>query len=97
MTPEQLCDLIEECDPERVEVVQHVYERAERRNIDVSGLEGKILGCEFEEVRENHRSDPAFEHSYRVKIRLGEKLAEIPVYFNVPGTKILVKSVWRSS
>ncbi|MFB6213866.1 MAG: hypothetical protein ABEJ07_04875 [Candidatus Nanohaloarchaea archaeon] len=95
MMPEELCDLIEECGPERVEFPQHVYERARKRNVDVSGLEKKILGCEFEEVRENNQSDPKFEYSFRVKIRGNDHLVEVPVYFNVPGTKILVKSIWR--
>lgn len=96
MNPEELCDLIEECDPERVELVQHVFERARRRNVDVSELKQKILNCEFEEVRGNNQSDPKFECSFRVKIKLEEKLVEVPLYFNVPGAKILVKSIWRA-
>ncbi|MBC5792731.1 MAG: hypothetical protein H8Z69_01705 [Nanohaloarchaea archaeon] len=96
MTPEELCDLIEEGDPERIELVQHVFERAKRRNVDVSNLKEKILSCEFEEVRENNQGDPNFKYSYRVKIQLKQNLVEVPVYFNVPGTKILVKSIWRA-
>lgn len=96
MTPEELCDLIEECDPDRVEVVKHVFERARRRNVDVSELKQKISNCEFEEVRPNNQSDPNFEYSFRVKIKLEDRLIEVPLYFNVPGPKILVKSVWRA-
>ena len=95
MNPEELCDLIGECGSERVELDQHVFERARRRNLDVSGLEDKILDCEFVEVRGNNRSDPRFEYSFRVKIRLENRLAEVPIYFNVPGTKIVVRSIWR--
>lgn len=96
MNPEELCDLIEECDPERVELVQHVFERARRRNVDVSELKQKILNCEFVGVRPNNQSDPNFEYSSRVKIELEDNLVEVPLYFNVPGPKILVKSIWRA-
>lgn len=96
MKPEELCDLIGECDPERVELVQHVFERARRRNVEVSELKRKILNCEFEEVRGNNQSDPNFEYSFRVKIKLEDRLVEVPLYFNVPGPKVLVKSIWRA-
>lgn len=96
MTPKELCDLIGKCDPERVELVQHVFERSRRRNVDVSELKQKILNCEFEEVRPNNQSDPNFGYSFRVKIELEEMLVEVPLYFNVPGHKILVKSIWRA-
>lgn len=96
MTPKELCDLIGESDLDRVELVQHVFERARRRNVDVSELKQKILKCEFEEVRPNNQSDPNFEYSFRVKIKLEDRLVEVPLYFNVPGTKILVKSIWRA-
>ena len=96
MRSEGLCDLIEECDPDRVEVVKHVFERARRRNVDVSELRQKILNCEFVEVRPNNQSDPKFEYSFRVKIELEEMLVEVPLYFNVPGPKVLIKSIWRA-
>ena len=95
MNPEELCELIQKCDPENIELDQHVFERARRRNLDVSGLEDKILNCEFESVRGNNRSDPRFEYSFRVKIKLGNRLAEVPAYFNIPGTKVVVRSIWR--
>lgn len=85
---------IRECGPDRVELAPHVFQRARKRNVDPSDLREKIMKGDFEEVRENNQSDPNFEYSYKVKLESNGKVVEVPIYFNIPGPKILVKSIW---
>jgi len=54
----------------------------------------KIEELDVSAVRDNPCDDPRFERSYRVTVTVGGEEYEMPVYFNVPGTKVVVKSVW---
>jgi len=95
LNSEEVFDKIQEAGIDRVELAKHVFDRARKRNVDPSELKVKILEGDFESVRENNQSDPLFDESYRVKIESNGCVVEVPIYFNVPGTKILVKSIWR--
>jgi len=90
---EEVDDKIQACDPELVELAPHVFERARQKNADPGEVKDKILEGDFEDVRENIQSDPNFDYSYKVKINSNGCLVELPIYFNVPGHKILVKSI----
>ena len=92
---DKVAEELEQCGAERVELPKHVYDRARRRNINPEDLEDKIMDKDFESVKINHQADIKFEKSYKVKIELEGVLVEVPIYFNVPGPYILVKSIWR--
>jgi len=91
---EKLIEGLEKADPNRTRFTQHFYQRARRRNIDASSVKYNLRKRDFVEVRENNRSDPQFEFSYKVTMETGNQRYEVPLYFNIPGPKILVKSVW---
>lgn len=94
MNPEKLKEKLEEAEYNQIEFAPHFYHRAKRRNIDAETVKQKLENHEFVEVRENNQSDPNFQHSYKVTIESGNRRYEMPIYFNVPGPKILVKSIW---
>lgn len=94
MKVEKFKDLLEKSEYNRIEFPQHFYEQARKRNIDTNKVKDKIQSKEFIEVRENHQSDKKFDNSYIAKLKIDDKKVEIPIYFNVPGPIILVKSIW---
>ena len=94
MDVDELKSLIENSRANRVELPKHVFDRAKRRNVNTINLRDMILNGDFDEVRENNQSDPNFDYSYKVSIENENISVEMPIYFNVPGTKILVKSIW---
>lgn len=85
---------LQSADFQRIEYTKHFYQRARRRNIDTDLVKNKLRNEDFVEVRKNNRSDPNFDFSYKVTVEDDNKRYEVPLYFNIPGTKILVKSVW---
>ena len=90
-------DLEKVLEPENsreIEFTKHFYERARRRNINASLVKNKLRNQNFVEVREKNRSDPNFNFSYKVTVKDDSNRYEVPLYFNIPGTKVLVKSVW---
>ena len=91
---EKLIEELDKADPDRIEFTQHFYQRAQRRNIDANSVKYNLRKQDFVEVRENNRSDPKFEFSYKVTMETENQRYEVPLYFNIPGPKILVKSVW---
>lgn len=90
---EYLVKKLEESDYNRIEFTQHFYSRARRRNVNYKDLKNKIREHDFEKVQKNNQSDPNFDYSFKVSIKL-DRIHEVPIYFNVPGNKVLVKSVW---
>jgi len=85
---------LEEAEYERIEFAQHFYQRAKRRNVDTETVKQKLESHKIVEVRENNQSDPKFTYSYKITIENENKRYEMPIYFNIPGPKILVKSIW---
>ncbi len=94
MTPDELREQLQQCDPDRIEFHQHAHERARRRNIDIDGVREKVEAFDFVAVRDNDRSDSRFEHSYKATVSVDGDQYEMPLYFNVPSTKVLIKSIW---
>ena len=94
MNVKELKFKLEKAEHDRIEFTPHFYYRARRRNIDVKSVKKKLKSRRFHHVRENRKSDPRFEYSFKVTVRSGERSFEMPIYFNLPGVKILVKSVW---
>ncbi|MFB6099705.1 MAG: hypothetical protein ABEK16_00395 [Candidatus Nanohalobium sp.] len=94
VNPEKLGQKLEESGYDRIEFTPHFYHRARRRNIDAETAKRKLGEHEFVEVRENNQSDPKFDHSYKVTIKAEDGRYEMPIYFNVPGPKLIVKSIW---
>lgn len=94
MNLEKLEKKLEQAEYNRIEFASHFYQRAKRRNIDAQTVKEELENHKFTEVRENNQSDPNFQHSYKVTVETENGRYEIPIYFNVPGPKILVKSVW---
>ncbi|MDY6778485.1 MAG: hypothetical protein SVU32_07490 [Candidatus Nanohaloarchaea archaeon] len=95
MQPQQLKEQLGQCDPERIEFHQHAHERARQRNINLTAVREQVKAFEFVSVRENQQSDPRYKHSYKVTVTVEGTRYEMPIYFNVPGTTVLVKSIWR--
>lgn len=91
---EEVKQKLQQCDPDRFEFPYHVHERAMQRNVDLDGVKQKLQNMDLTDVRENNTTDPQFEFSYRVIITVNGERYEMPIYFNVPGTKVLVKSIW---
>lgn len=91
---EEVCAALATCDPDRVRLDPHVFDRARRRNIDPRPIRRKVLDRDLITARTNHQTNPRYEHSYLVTLVSGEKLVELPLYFNVPGTEVYVASVW---
>lgn len=85
---------LQACDPDHFEFPYHVHERARQRNVDLAGVKQKLEDVDISDARENNTSDPNFEYSYRVTVTVDGNQYELPIYFNVPGTKVLVKSIW---
>lgn len=94
MDSERLEEKLEKAEIDRVEFPKHVYDRARKRNVDVEALKESIRDFDFSEVRPNSQSDSSFDFSYRVTVDTENGRYEVPIYFNVPGHKLLVKSVW---
>lgn len=94
MDVDMLVEMLEQCDPSFIEFSPHFHERARRRNVDAEGVKRKVREYDFVDVRPNPQNDLRFEHAFRVTVNVDGALCEMPIYFNVPGTKILVKSVW---
>jgi len=94
MDPEKLKEKLEEAEYDRIEFAPHFYHRAKRRNIDTETVKEKLANHKFVEVRENNQSDPNFQNSYKVTIKGENGRCEMPIYFNIPGPKMLVKSIW---
>lgn len=92
--PDELKEKLEEADPNRIEFPRHVYSRARKRNVDVEAVKGKIRDFDFSSVRPNNQSDSSFDFSFKVTVDTEAGRYEAPIYFNVPGDTLLVKSVW---
>lgn len=79
-----------------VRVAPHSHRRAKQRNVDLKQVKQKIRDLEFHSVRENNQDDPRYGKTYKVLIKVGsDKLYEMPIYFNMNGSEIYVKSVWN--
>lgn len=74
----------------------HSYRRAKQRNIDMSLVKRKIRNLNLERVKENNQDDPRYSKTYKVTIKgSGTDIYEIPIYFNMGGNEVYVKSVWN--
>lgn len=79
-----------------VRVAQHSHRRAKQRNVDLKKVKQEIKNLDFHGVRENNQDDPRYEKTYKVTIKVGEdRVYEMPIYFNLDGNEIYVKSVWN--
>ena len=95
LEPDQLKEKLEEADLSHVDFKQHFYYRAKRRNIDADKVREEVRDHNFVNVRPNNQSDGDFEFSFKVTVETENGPCEMPIYFNVPGHKLLVKSVWQ--
>lgn len=94
LEPEKLKEELENADPNRVEFPKHVYDQARKRNVDIENVKKEVREFNFVGVRPNNQNDRSFEYSYKVTVDTGDQRCELPIYFNVPADKLLVKSVW---
>lgn len=87
-------ELLDQCDPDRFEFPRHVHERAMQRNVDLEGAKQKLRERDITAAQENSTEDPAYEYTFRVTVSVDGERYEMLIYFNVPGTNVLVKSIW---
>lgn len=79
-----------------VRIAHHSHRRAKQRNVDLKQVKRKIKDLDFHSVRENNQDDPRYEKTYKVTIKVSDdRVYEMPIYFNMDGNEIYVKSVWN--
>jgi len=79
-----------------VRIAPHSHRRAKQRNVDLKQVKQKIRDLEFHRVRENNQDDPRYEKTYKVTVKVSnDRVYEMPIYFNMNGNEIYVKSVWN--
>lgn len=79
-----------------VRVAPHSHRRAKQRNVDLKQVKQKVKDLDFHSVRENNQDDPRYEKTYKVVIKVSDDgFYELPIYFNMGGNEIYVKSVWN--
>lgn len=79
-----------------VRIAPHSHRRAKQRNVDLKQVKQKVKDLNFHSVRENNQDDPRYEKTYKVVIKVSEnRFYELPIYFNMGGNEIYVKSVWN--
>jgi hypothetical protein len=75
---------------------QHSHRRARQRNVDLDAVRQRLRDLDVVSVRGNDDDDPRYGRTYKVVVEgSGENLYEMPVYFNMNGSEIYVKSVWN--
>ena len=80
----------------KVRVAPHSHRRAKQRNIDLNQVKHRIQELEFHSVRENNQDDPRYEKTYKITVKASNnRIYEMPIYFNMNGNEIYVKSVWN--
>jgi hypothetical protein len=94
LEPDELEEKLEEAGLSGIEFTRHFYKRARKRNIDAEKVKEEVRERNFVNVRPNNQSDKDFNFSFKVTVETENGLCEMPIYFNVPGHKLLVKSVW---
>jgi len=79
-----------------VRIAPHSHRRARQRNVDLEEVKQKIRDLNFHKVRENNQKDSRYGKTYKVIIKGSEdSYYEMPIYFNIQGNEIYVKSVWN--
>lgn len=79
-----------------VRIAPHSHRRAKQRNVDLRQVKQKVKDLDFHSVRENNQDDPRYSKTYKVVIKVSEnRFYELPIYFNMEGSEIYVKSVWN--
>jgi len=80
----------------QVRIAPHSHRRAKQRNVDLKKVRQKVKDLDFQSVRENNQDDPRYDKTYKVVIRVADdRFYELPIYFNMGGNEIYVKSVWN--
>jgi len=78
-----------------VRMASHSHRRARQRNVDLRQVKKKLRKLDILSVRPNDQEDPRYINTYKVAIKASGKLYEMPIYFNMGGNEIYVKSVWN--
>lgn len=78
-----------------VRVAPHSFRRARQRNVDVNQVKQKIRELDLHSVRENNQDDPRYGKTYKIVVKAGDGFYELPIYFNMNGSEIYVKSLWN--
>lgn len=79
-----------------VRMAPHSHRRAKQRNVDLKHVKQKLMNLEIHGVRSNDQEDPRYSKTYKVILKTSEEnLYEMPIYFNMNGNEIYVKSVWN--
>lgn len=79
-----------------VRIAPHSHRRAKQRNVNLKQIKQKLKNLDIHSVRPNDQEDPRYSKTYKVIIKTSKgKFYEMPIYFNVDGNEIYVKSVWN--
>lgn len=79
-----------------IRVAPHSHRRAKQRNVDLKQVKKKIEDLDFHNVRDNNQDDPRYEKTYNLVVKVSNDcFYEMPIYFNMNGNEIYVKSVWN--
>ena len=78
-----------------IRIAPHSHRRAKQRNVDLEQVKKKLRDLEIHRVRSNDQEDPRYSKTFKVTIKTSGRLYEMPIYFNLNGNEIYVKSVWN--
>jgi len=79
-----------------VRIAPHSHRRAKQRNVNLKQVKQKLKNEKIHSVTPNDQEDPRYSKTYKVIIKTSEgKLYEMPIYFNMDGNEIYIKSVWN--
>jgi hypothetical protein len=79
-----------------VHIAPHSHRRAKQRNVNLKQIKQKLKNLEIHSVRSNDQEDQRYSKTYKVTVKTSKgKFYEMPIYFNMDGNEIYVKSVWN--
>ncbi|MFB6208858.1 MAG: hypothetical protein ABEJ56_01825 [Candidatus Nanohaloarchaea archaeon] len=79
-----------------VRIAPYSHRRVKQRNVNLKQIKQKLKDLDIHSVRPNDQEDPRYNKTYKVTIETSKgSFYEMPIYFNMDGNEIYVKSVWN--